>query len=144
MFMSLIAGTALGLSTNTTIAVNSFTARHSVVAVIMIDVVVVTVVVSTGVSRVVDVNLVAVVMVMVGMTMTSEVMLTEVVAVVVVDGSCVVMIVILIPSFRLRTVGDCAEIAALLLSLAVMAMVSCCRGSQGPLTLFYQLSEVLW
>lgn len=143
VLMSQIAGTALGLS-NTTIAIGSFGMRHSVVKVIVFDVMVVTVVVNTGVSSVVGVNLVAVVMVMVGMIMTSQVMLTAVVAVVVVDGSCIVMIAILIPSFWLRTVSDCAEIAVLLLPLAIMAMASCGRGCQGLLAFFDQLGEILW
>lgn len=144
VLMSSIAGTALGLSTNTGVAIDSFAARYSVVAVVVFDVVVVKVVINTGVGRVVSVDLVAVIVVMMGVTMSSEVMLTAVVAVVVMNGSCVVVIAIIIPSFWLRTVGDCAEIATLLLPLAVMAMVSCGRSSQGPLTLFDQLGEVLW
>lgn len=144
MLKSSIARTALGLSANTSIAIGSFSARHSVVAVIVFDVVVIKVVINTGVCRVVGVDLVALVVVMVGMTMTSEVMLIAVVAVAVVDGSCVVMVAILIPSFWLRNVGDCAEIAVLLLPLAVMAMISCGRGSQGLLTLVDQPGEVLW
>lgn len=136
--MSSVAGAALGLLANAIIA--SFAARCSVVMVIVFDVVGM-VIVRTGVSREVDVDLVAVVMVMV-MIMASEVMLTAVVA----EGSCVAMVAIVTvvcSKFWFRTVGDCAEIAVLLLPLAIMAVMSIgSRGSQGCLTLFDKFCKV--